>query len=161
MEEWKSICTFSKLQRREAMHHFTDFDLLCLGSSELHYPSMTSCNLERPCFLAAELWVAKQLFGIKDERCTGTEECYFNAALSYVSIGSWSQPLSKITFLMATKNLMATVTRHKNNPPPLWFCICLQELNMKAVRKFYCHLATLTFMDSSTYNTLKLFLTYF
>lgn len=47
MEEWKSICPFSKLQKHEAMHHFTDFDLLCLGSSQLHHPSMTSSNLER------------------------------------------------------------------------------------------------------------------
>lgn len=77
MEEWKSTCTFSKLQKREAMHHFTDFDLLCLGSSELHYPSMTSSSLGRPCFLASEPWVAKQLFGIKDEGCTGTDRMLF------------------------------------------------------------------------------------
>lgn len=87
MEEWKSICTFSKLQKCEAMHHLTDFDLLCLDSSELHYPSMTSSSLGRLCFLASELWVAKQLLGIKDEGCTGTER-RFNAALFYVSIGS-------------------------------------------------------------------------
>lgn len=54
MEEWKSVCTFSKLQKHEAMHHFTNFDLLCLGSSELHYPSMTSYNLERTRFLASD-----------------------------------------------------------------------------------------------------------
>lgn len=77
MEEQKSVCTFSKLQKREAMHHFTGFDLLCLGSWELHHPSMMSSNLERLCFLASELCVAEQLFGIKDERCTGTDGMLF------------------------------------------------------------------------------------
>lgn len=54
MEEWKSIGTFLKLQKHEAMHHFTDFDLLCLDSYELHYSSMNSYNLERVCLLASD-----------------------------------------------------------------------------------------------------------
>lgn len=71
-ENGKLHAFFSKLQKHEAMHHFTGFDLLCLGSSELHYPSMTSHNLERTWFFACDALGSWTAFGIKDE-CIGLD----------------------------------------------------------------------------------------